>query len=387
MKIPITYNLRNLVVRKTTTLLTALGIALTVAVLLAVLALTEGLRTSLEASGHPLQLIVTRKGATSELMSILLRKDFPIIQSQLGIQTGPDGVALASLELVTGISLESGNGVKVKNVTLRGILPVGLSMRNGLRLAAGRLFEPGRREIVVGRSITQRYPDAQLGKTIRFARGDWTIVGIADAGQAAGSNEIFADLNQVSATYNRPEALSSVLLRATDASAMQALRNNLENDPRLNLQAQPEKDYYAAQMSSAAPVRFIGSLVAALLAIGSSFAAMNTMYAAVSRRSAEIGTLRVLGFSRRSILTSFVLESLLLSLLGGLIGCALVAPLHHAGTSMSSVSTMTEFAFQFRLTPAAIVMGLVFGLLMGVIGGILPAWNASRKDVLAALRA
>ncbi len=386
MAIPISYNLRNLVARKTTTLMTALGIALTVTVLLMVLALIEGLRTSLASTGHPHNVLVMRKGATAELSSILMRSVFQDLRSMPGIVRDAAGEPLASLEMVTVIILERPEQPSGININLRGLTPVGLTMREEVRLSSGRMFEPGRREVVVGRSLSERYPEARVGSRLRFGRGEWEVVGVVDAGRSAANSEIFADLNQISADYNRSEALSSALLRAADEVSAQALINELENDRRLNVTAMTERAYYDSQTASARPVQYLGTLVAIIMAIGSSFAAMNTMYAAVARRAPEIGTLRVLGFSRTSILVSFFLESLLLSLLGGLLGCLLALPLHNLTTGFGNFVTFSEITFQMRVTPAVASVGVGFALLMGAAGGLFPAAAAARKQILTALR-
>ena len=244
----------------------------------------------------------------------------------------------------------------------------------------------GRREVVVGNGLARRYPDASLGRKLRFGRGEWEVVGVMDAGRSAANSEVFCDLAQLAADQNRETTLSSVLVRATDESAMQALINRITSDIRLNADAVSEKSYYEAQTSSAAPVRFLGIFVSLIMAVGSSFAAMNTMYAAVARRSAEIGTLRVLGFSRSGILASFLVESLLLSLLGGLLGCLLVLPLNNISTGVGSFVTFSEITFDFRITPAIMATGVAFALVMGALGGLLPAASAARKEILAALR-
>ena len=388
MAIPIVYNLRNLQVRKTTTLLTAMGIGLTVAVLVAVLALVEGLRSSFEASGQPLNVLVMRKGATAELMSVVQRSDFQAIRSKPGIACDRNGTPLASLEMVTMLNnLGTGKAAEGMNLNLRGLTPVGIEMREQVHLLSGRFFEPGRREVVVGKNIVARYPNVHLGARVHFGRGNWDVVGIMDGGRSNASSEIYADLNQISADYNRTEYLSSALLRATDPVAMQALRNNLEGDPRFNITTQSEREYYVSQMVSATPVRFMGLLVCTIMAVGSSFAAMNTMYAAVARRSADIGMLRVLGFSRAGILTSFLLESLILSGLGGLAGCLLALPLDNFQARIGSFVTFSEISFSLRMSPQVIAMGLGFGIVMGIIGGYFPARAAANKEILAAFRA
>jgi putative ABC transport system permease protein len=386
MKIPLSYNARNLVVRKTTTLMTALGIALTVAVLLASAALVEGLRLAFEGSGHPLQVIVTRKGSDSELSSNFARSVFNDLRFKPGIARGADGEPLASLEMVSVINLPSVESPDGMNVTLRGVTPTGLAVREDCKITQGRWFTPGRREVAVGASIARRYPGATLGSKLTFGRGDWEVVGVFESPQLARNSEIMADLNQAAADFQRPEVLSSALLRATDEVSLQALINDLTSDPRLNVQARTEKDYYAQQTSSGDIVKFLGTFVALIMAIGSSFAAMNTMYAAVARRAKEIGTLRVLGFSRGNVLLSFFLESLMLALLGGLLGIALVLPLNNLSTGIGSNLTFAEVAFSLKVTPRIMVQGMIFALVIGALGCLLPASNAARKQILVAMK-
>jgi putative ABC transport system permease protein len=385
MAIPISYNLRNLVVRKTTTILTALGITLTVAVLLAVLALVNGLRTAFESSGNPLQILVMRKGSTAELSSAITREVFQDLKSEAGLAR--DGnEPLASLEMVTVINLPSVDSPDGMNITLRGILPIGIKMRDDLKLQDGRWFQAGQREVVVGKSIAKRYPGAQLGKKLRFGRGEWEVVGVMDGGKSSVNSEIFGDLNQTSSDFNRADGLSSVLIRATDAATVPALINSLNDDRRLGVLAQTEKAYYEAQTNSGAVLQYLGVFISIIMAVGSSFAAMNTMYASVARRSREIGTLRVLGFSRGSILFSFLIESLCLSLLGGLLGCLLVLPLNNITTGIGSFVTFSEIAFNFRVGPEIMLIGVCFALVMGTLGGLFPARMAARKEILTALR-
>src|SRR5713226_2261635 len=385
MAIPVTYNFRNLIVRKTTTIMTALGIALTVAVLLAILALVNGLRTMLGSSGDPLQVLVLRKGSESELVSNFTRGQFQDLKFKPGIARGKDGEPMASLEVVTVINLASVDAPDGMNVTVRGIAPSGIAMRQGLKIAEGRWFQSGRRELVVGKSIAHRFPDARIGKKITFGRGQWDVVGVLDAGHGAQNSEIWGDLNQVSSDLQRIEVLSAALVRAVDPVAAKALINDINNDQRLNMNALSEREYYDLQTRSAAPIEFTGVFIAIIMAVGSSFAAMNTMYAAVARRAQEIGTLRVLGFSRGSILSSFFFESVLLALLGGLLGCLLVLPLNGITTGVGGAN-FSELDFNFHVTPRIMAMGVAFAVVLGAFGGLFPANNASRKEILTALR-
>jgi len=385
MAIPLSYNLRNLVVRKTTTVVTALGIGLTVAVLLSVLALVNGLQSAFHSSGNPLDVLVMRKGATAELSSAVTREVFQDLKSMPGIAR--DGnEPMASLEMVTVINLPSVDSPDGMNVTVRGILPVGLKMRDGLKLQDGRWFQAGQREVVVGKSIAKRYPGARMGQKLKFGRGEWEVVGVMDGGQSSVNSEIFGDLNQVSSDFNRSDGLSSALLRASDEAAVPALVNSLNDDRRLAVLAETEKSYYDSQTNSGAVLQYLGIFISVIMAVGSSFAAMNTMYAAVARRSTEIGTLRVLGFSKASILTSFLFESLLLAVLGGLLGCLLVLPLNNVTTGIGSFITFSEIAFNFRVSPQIMLTGIIFAVLMGALGGLFPARMAARKEILVALR-
>ena len=385
MSIPLAYNLRNMVVRKTTTIMTALGIALTVAVLLSILAMVNGLRATLATTGDPLHVLVLRKGSTSEIVSNFQRSTYQDLKFKSGIARGKDGQPLASLEVVTVVNLAATEGGEGTNVTVRGLQPAGIEMRRGVHLTAGRWFQDGHREVVVGKPVVDRYPEAGIGKKVRFGRGDWEVVGVIDAGNGAQGSEIWGDLNQIAADLQRLDVLSSALVEATDPVTARALVNDINNDQRLNMTAESEQEYYEAQTTSAAPIEFIGIFVAIIMAVGSSFAAMNTMYAAVARRAREIGTLRVLGFSRFSILSSFFVESVLLSGLGGILGCLLVLPLNGVTTGIGNAN-FAETAFNFHVSPGIMAGGIVFAIILGSVGGLFPARMASRKEILTALR-
>src|SRR5215468_9249411 len=385
MAIPIAYNLRNLVVRKTTTVMTAIGIGLTVAVLVADLALVEGLKTAFKATGHPLQLVVLRKGSNAELNSSVTREAFQTLKAEPRIALNDARESMASPEILTVVNLPSVDSPAGMNLTVRAMSQIGVEMR-GAKIQQGRWFQSGQREITVGKSVAKRYPNAQPGKRLRFGRGEWEVVGVFDAGESAFNGEIWGDLNQVGADFNRQDTVSSVLIRATDAASFQALKNSINDDRRLGVDAVPEREYYEQQTSSGAPLQIFGLLVAVIMAVGSSFAAMNTMYAAVARRAKEIGTLRVLGFSRGSIMLSFLIESLLLALIGGVLGCLLALPINGVTTGVGSFATFSEIAFDFRVSPGAMLTGIIFALVVGAIGGLFPAGSAARKEILTALR-
>lgn len=385
MAIPISYNIRNLVVRKTTTLMTAAGIAMTVAVLLAVLGLVAGLRAAFGATGDPLHVLVLRKGGNAELTSLLTQEQFQVVKTFPGIAMGADGQPQASLEVVSVIALPTAENPDGVNVTVRGVSLRGVGMRH-LKLAAGRWFQPGQREVVVGKDVAEKYPSAQLGKRLRFGRGWWTVVGVMDGGKSAVNSEVFGDANQVASDFNRSDTFSSALLEATDEVTAAALMKSLEADRRLNVTVMSEKAYYNAQTISAMPIQFLGFFVCIIMAIGSTFAAMNTMYAAVARRATEVGTLRVLGFTRGSILFSFFLESLLLSLVGGAIAIVMTLPLNNVTAALGNFVTFSETSFKFHIGPEIIAIGIIFSLTLGALGGLLPARQAAKKEILTALR-
>lgn len=384
MAIPLTYNWRNLVVRKTTTLMTAAGIAMTVAVLLAVFGLNAGLKQAFSAQGNPLHVMILRKGGTSELTSLFTPQQFQVVKTMPGIALGKDGQPMASMEVVTIVTLANKDNPGI-NITVRGLSQRGIDMRSP-SLVAGRWFKPGLREVVVGKSIAKRYPAAAIGQQLKFGKGYWTVVGVLDGGDSAINSEIWGDGNAIAADFNRASTYSSALLQATDEVSAAALQKSLEADPRLNVTALSEKQYYAAQTISAMPVTFLGGFVCIIMAIGSAFAAMNTMYAAVSRRSKEVGTLRVLGFTKGSIMLSFLFESVLLSALGGAIACLIALPLNGLTTGIGNFITFSETSFNFRIGPSAMLMGILFSAVLGAVGGLLPARQAANKEILTALR-
>jgi putative ABC transport system permease protein len=385
MGVPVTYNLRNLIERKATTLMTALGIGLTVAVLVTAVALVFGLRSVFAASGDPRQVLVLRKGTDAELTSQLSSETYQIIRRLPGIATSASGEPMVSPEGLTVVNLPSVEAPEGMNVTIRGLLPIGLSMRK-LDVVKGKMIEPGLRQVVIGESIARRYPDAQVGKSLHFGRGQWEVVGIFRAGDSAANSEIWADLNQLRGDFEQQGGSSSLLVGTTDEASLQKLIQTVKDDQRLNANVLREKDYYASMTSSGIPVMVLGFGVAVIMAVGSAFAATNTMYAAVARRSREIATLRALGFERSAILRSFMIESICLALLGGLLGVLIALPINGMSSGIGNFSTFAETAFQFRVGPIPIACGLLFAAIIGAVGGFLPAWAASRKNVVSAMR-
>lgn len=385
MAIPIAYNLRNLVVRRTTSIMTAIGIASSVAILVASLALVQGLGTVFANTAHPLQMLVLHQGVTAEIGSRVSTEAFSIVSAYPGIAADRRGRALASQELVNVANLPGTSNPRGMNVTVRGLGSTGIEMRR-VRLVQGRWFQPGHREVVVGASVTTRYPSARIGQRIRFGKGDWEVVGVMDGGESVVNSEIWADIRQIAGDYNRFDNSSSVLIRAADAHALEALAHAIEDDRRLNATAVTERTYYESQTASGAPLEMLGILVAIIMAIGSAFATANTMYAAVASRAREIGTLRTLGFSPGHILVSFLAESVLLSAAAGLLGCVVALPLNWVTTGVGSFASFSEITFRFHVGTTALFSGLAFAMVLGTLGGLVPARAAAKKDILAALR-
>jgi putative ABC transport system permease protein len=386
MAIPIRYNIRNLKLRKGLTIMTSLGIALTVTTAIFLMALLAGLDRAFVTSGDAQNVLVLRKGSQAELSGGFDASLFPTLKTLPGIAKDSHGEPLASGEWVVVIVLPRKDGTGEVNVTVRGMMPDGLELRPKVKIIQGRWFNQGQREVVVSESIHKRFSHANIGDTMQFGKGPWTVVGVFDAGGSAYESEIWGDVNQMAADFDRQGGFSSAYLRATDPVSADALVHRVSDDQRLKLEGMLETDYYAKQTKSGAPIKYIGWVVAIIMAIGSSFAAMNTMYAAVAYRSREIATLRVIGFSRPSILTSFVFESVLLSLLGAAVGIVLMLPFNGMTTGTSNAVTFSEVVFSLRMTPEVVGVAIGFAIIMGLFGGMAPAWHAASRDILGALR-
>jgi putative ABC transport system permease protein len=386
MAIPISYNIRNLKLRKGLTIMTALGIALTVTTAVFIMALLAGLNRAFVSTGDPLNVLVLRKGSQAELSGGFDASLFPTLKTLPGVAKDIHGEPMASGEWVVAIVLPRKDGTGEVNVIVRGMMQDGLAMRPGVKLVEGRWFTPGQREVVVSSSIHKRFAHANVGDNMQFGKGPWTVVGLFDAGGSAYESEVWGDVNQMASDFDRQGGFSSAYLRATDAVSADALKNRVSDDQRLRLEGMLETEYYAKQTRSGAPIKYVGFLVAIIMAIGSSFAAMNTMYAAVAYRGREIATLRVIGFSRPAILTSFVLESLMLSFLGAVIGIILMLPFNGMTTGTSNQVTFSEVVFSLRMTPVVVISAIIFGMIMGLFGGMAPAWHAARQNILNALR-
>lgn len=380
------YNLRSMVVRKGTAAMTAGGIAMVVAVFVMTLAIAQGFRQTLVASGSPQNAIVLRKGATAETVSAVFRSDVPIVEALPHVARGPDGRPLASSELVVIIALPRRSDNQPANVPARGVGPRAFEVRDNLTFVEGRRFAPGTREINVGKAAVGRFKGLTLGSDVKFGSATWSVVGIFTADDAAFESEVWGDADLMMPAFQR-NGYQSMTVKLADPSMFDSFKAAVEGDPRLYLQPQREQEYYAAQSQAMTTViRVFGTFVTLILAIGAVFGAMNTMYAAVAYRTREIGMLRALGFSRFRIVTAFLAESIALATVGGLLGCLLALPVHGLSTGTTNFSSFSEVAFKFRITPGLLVGGLIFSAFMGAVGGLLPALRAARIPVARALR-
>lgn len=385
--IPLAYIARNLWVRRVTTLLTAGGMALVVFVFATVLMMSEGIRATLVATGQPDNVLVLRKGAGAEINSGIAREQASIIESLPGIATNGDGERLLSREPVVLNTLPKRSNGKASNVTLRGTSAIGKALRPQVRIVEGRMFRPGTSEIVAGRAVADGFQGAALGETLRFAQRDWLVVGVFDSGKTGFDSEIWGDAEQMMQAFRRA-TYSTLVLRLADPGSFAAFRAAVEADPRLPLEAKPEVQFYAEQSEALATfIRVLGLSLSAIFSIGAIVGAMITMFAAVAQRTGEIGTLRALGFRRSAVLVAFLGESLLLALVGGVIGLVAASGMQALGISTVNFQTFSELAFQFRMTPDIVLRTLLFALAMGFVGGFIPAWRAARMKIVDGLRA
>jgi putative ABC transport system permease protein len=384
--LPWSYIARNLWVRRVTTLLTAGGMALVVFVFATVLMMSEGIDATLVATGLPGNVMVLRKGAGAEINSGISRSQTAAIEGLQGIATDGQGRLMISREPVVLNSLPKRSNGAVSNVTVRGTSELGLSLRPQVTLVAGRMFRPGTSEIVTGRAVAKGFAGAGLGETLRFAGRDWLVVGVFDARRSAFDSEIWGDAEQMMQAYRR-EVFSSVIFKLSDASRFEGIKAKLEADPRLTLEAKPEVKFYAEQSEQLSTfIRLLGLSLSIIFSIGAVVGAMITMFATVAARIGEIGTLRALGFRRSQVLVTFLGESLLLSLVGGLMGVMGASIMQTVNISTVNFQTFSEIAFQFRLTPDIMGKTLAFSLAMGFVGGFIPAWRASRMKIVDCLR-
>ncbi len=385
MAIPFKYNLRSLLVRRVSTAMTAGGIALVVAVFVVVMALVAGFDSTIRDTGSPDNMIVVRKGSTTETGSAFSLDQFEAMKFLPQIQRDRSGQPMASPEVPVQVLMQRIAGGR-ENIVLRGVTPAALEVHDKVRIIQGRMFEPSLNEVIVGRALLKRYANCTIGSTMRLGRGSWKVVGIFDAQGGSFESEVWAGVHKVQEDTQRGLYYASVVLRMAPGADSAALIRRLADDPRINLQGETETDYYRDQSVVAGQLRRLGMLVAAIMAVGAIFAAMNTMYAAVAGRTQEIGTLRALGFSPGAVMGSFLLESLILALAAGAIGVVLALPVNGLSTAFGNYVTFSTLSFQFRVTSAIMMQAVLFAAAMGLAGGFLPARQAMRLSVVDALR-
>jgi ABC-type lipoprotein release transport system permease subunit len=386
MAIPLGYNVKSVLGRPWATLATAFGIGMVVAILVLALALAAGFQAAVVSTGSPNNAIVLRKGADSELSSGVSRDAANIIKSNAAVAIGPDGKPLVSPELLVVINQDRKEGKGSSNVTIRGVDREGLALRDGITIYEGRDVAPGAAELIAGKRIADRFEGFGIGQQVKLEQRMYTVVGHFKAKGSGFESEVWGQ-NAVFMPVLR-EDFQSVTFRMKDPSRFAALKKELEADPRLGVQVRRESEYYSDLAGPlATTMRVLGIFIVLIMAVGALFAAMNTMLASIGSRSREIATMLTLGFGPGSILLAFMVESVLIALLGGVIGCLLALPVNGTATSTTNFSTFSEIAFAFRITPAALLSGMIFALLLGIVGGFLPAWKASRQPLAAAMRA
>jgi len=387
MKIPVAYSFRNLWTRRLTTIFTASGMALVVFVFASILMLAEGLRKTLIDTGSYYNVVVTRKASGSEVQSSIDRLAASVVETQPEIATGPDGRNLVAKELVVLINLQKRGSTKPGQVVIRGVTDTSLIMRPQVKIAEGRLPKPGSYELLAGSSIAKRFQGGGRGERLRFNNREWTIVGVFDAGNTGFNSEIWGDVDQLMQAFRRP-AYSSVIFRLSDSSEFSTAKARIEEDPRLALEAKRETQYYADQSAAMSKfLRILGISLTVIFSLGAIIGAMITMYSAVANRTAEIGTLRSLGFQRRNILYAFIMEAMLLGFIGGCTGLFFASFLQLFTISTLNFQTFSELAFSFTLTFPIALNSLLFSLIMGFVGGVLPAVRAAHMNIVDALRA
>jgi len=389
MAIPISYNLRSAKERWSSSVVAVIGIAGTVGVFVAMLALARGFQATVTSSGLPQNVIVQRSGADNEMTSIMPGDDVRIVEDAPQVAHDESG-PLVSPEVVVIAALPMRNTPDAEaNVQIRGVSPKVLKVRDNVKMVEGRFLTPGLAEAVVGRGARDAYVGLDLGATVRIGAGTWKIVGVFDGKGTAFDSEVWADAAILNGFYQRPPNIfQSITVRLRSPDDFAAFEATLEGDPRLTVQAMPEPAYYAKQSRVVtALITALGTLVAVLMGLGAVFGALNTMYSAVSERSREIAVLRAIGFGGGTIVLSFFVEALIISFVGGLVGCVAVLPVNGLTTGTINWQTFSHLAFAFRVTPDLLAVGMGFALLMGAVGGLPPAIRAARANVAHALRA
>ena len=386
MALPLSYNVRNVRTRWQVTLLAISGIALVVAVFTVLMAMSEGFAIALRATGRAGNAMIFQRGSGSELSSWVPLDQRNMIAVRDEVARGADGQPLASPEDVI-VTMKPKKDGEPTNISVRGVTPRAFEVRSGIKIVQGRNFTPGLYEVIVGDKIANRVQGLDIGSAVKLQKHDWTVVGIFSSEGSAFESEIWGDADVMGVDFGRTGGSNAMAVRLKPGADVASLDRWIRSNPQMQLQAVSEKKYYDDQAGPLAKIlRILATSVAIIMGIGAVFGAMNTMYAIVAARTREIGTLRALGFSRRSILFSFVVESVTLALAGGAIGCLIAFPMNGYSTGTGQTQSFSEIAFAFRITPTIVVTALVFAVVMGFIGGLLPAVRAARLPITSALR-
>jgi len=385
--VPISYNFRSIKERWTSTIVAVLGIAGTVGVFVAMLSLARGFKATLVASGSPGNALIMRAGSSSEMMGGITLDSVRVAQDAPGVARDANG-PLVTQEVVGVVPFPLVSTGTDANVQIRGVSPNVLTIRNFAKIVQGRMFQPGLAELVVGKNASRTYSGLTVGSTVNFGGGRWKVVGIFDAGGSSFDSEVWCDAHILSQVLKRPDNIfQSATIHLTSPASFQQFKDAVVSDPRMNVDVWREVDYYAKQSTTMTRlITVLGGLVAAIMAVGAVFGALNTMYSAVAERGREIATMRALGFSTWNVILSFLFEALLISFTAGLIGCLAVLPLNGLTTNTMNWQTFSNLAFAFKITFDLLVMGVLFALVMGVLGGLLPAIRAAISPVAVALR-
>ena len=385
--VPISYNFRSIKERWTSTIVAVLGIAGTVGVFVAMLSLARGFKATLVASGSPGNALIMRAGSSSEMMGGITLDSVRVAQDGPGVAHDENG-PLVTQEVVGVVPFPLISTGTDANVQVRGVSPNVLTIRNFAKIVEGRMFQPGLAELVVGKNASRTYAGLTVGNSVNFGGGRWQVVGVFDAGGSSFDSEVWCDAHILSQVLKRPDNIfQSATIHLTSPAAFQQFKDTVTADPRMNVDVWREIDYYAKQSTTMTRlITVLGGFVAAIMAIGAIFGALNTMYSAVAERGREIATMRALGFSTWNVILSFLFEALLISFAAGLIGCLAVLPLNGLTTNTMNWQTFSNLAFAFKITFDLLLMGVLFALVMGVLGGLLPAIRAAIRPVTVALR-
>jgi putative ABC transport system permease protein len=387
LAIPVIYNFRSVRVRWTSSIVAVVGIAGTVGVFVAMMAMARGFKATLVSSGSPTNALIMRAGSNTEMVGSVTLEQERIIENAPEIVRGPNGPLVSPEVVVIAPFPLKATGTDA-NVQVRGVSPRALEVRPTVRISEGRFLKPGLNELFVGKNAQKTYVSIDLGNTVKFNGGVWTVVGVFDSGGSAFDSEVWCDAVILDQIYQRPANIyQSVTARLKSADSFQSLKDTLTSDPRMTVSVDREIEYYPKQAGMLTTlIETIGTMIAFVMGVGAVLAALNTMYSAVSERSREIAAIRALGFTSSSIAFSFMIEAVIIAAIGGIVGCLAALPLNGFTTSTLNFQTFSSLAFAFRVTPIVLVAGMIFALLMGIVGGTPPAIRAARRPISAALR-